>query len=233
MEADGVCRRVDGDPMDSYVLREPVAPPDEQLHLLAPTSPRSIFGLSENFGPLPSRLSVTDQVFTKAINTLNASGARIRIPPDSTDIFFEGELVVIIGRLAKGVPEDLAEGHIFGYACGNDISENGWFAHDKQWWRVKGADGFSPVGPWAVPRFNWREARLRTLVNGVVRQEAQLSDMRTTPAQAVATISRYVTLVPGDLIFLGTPSGAGTLRPGDSVVVDITGLGTLRNTLEP
>lgn len=197
--------------------------------VLPPTEPRCIFGVGENF--TPSDRPLKDRIFTKTLNTIAPSGGRLLLPKDSSHTVFEGELVAVIGKEARHLDVDQAHQAIFGYTIGNDFSEDGWFREDRQWWRVKGVDGYSPLGPSIyVGTPDW-SARIVTKVNGHVRQNAPLSEMRTSPANVVSEISRYVTLHPGDLIFLGTPPGAASVKPGDEVTVSIDGIGTLTTTI--
>jgi 2-keto-4-pentenoate hydratase/2-oxohepta-3-ene-1,7-dioic acid hydratase in catechol pathway len=197
--------------------------------VLPPIQPRCIFGLEENYAE--SARPLKDRIFTKPLNTLAADRSRLLLPPDASETFFEGELVAVIGQTIRGASPAEAGQAILGYTIGNDFSEAAWSEQDRQWWRAKGVDGFSPVGPAIHVGFPGEDVRLVTTVNGEVRQDAPLSGMRTRPPEAVAEISQYITLVQGDLVFLGTPSGAGRVEPGDVVEVAIGGLGTLRTDI--
>ncbi len=232
VQIDDIIYRIEGSVFSEHfeITKECVDFPPHEF--LAPTNPQKIFGVSENFGQPENCLRIIDQIFTKTINSVIACNNDILIPPDSKDLFFEGELVVIIGREARNISVKKASDFIFGYTCGNDVSENAWFLQDRQWWRVKGADTFAPVGPYIATEFNWREAKLITRVNGKIRQYVHLSDMRSTPEEVIAIISRYITLIPGDIIFMGTPPGAGTLYPDDVVEVEVSGIGILKNRVK-
>jgi 2-keto-4-pentenoate hydratase/2-oxohepta-3-ene-1,7-dioic acid hydratase in catechol pathway len=199
-------------------------------HVLSPTEPKCIFGVGENFQHSRSR-PLKERIFTKTLNTLAAHGSTLFLPHDSRRTVFEGELVAVIGREGRMMTPLEADEAILGYTVGNDFSEDGWFQEDQQWWRVKGVDGYSPVGPSIHVGFPGIDAQLTTKVNGQVRQSAKLSELRTPAAEVVAEISKYVTLCPGDLVFMGTPEGADIVSPGDVVEVTIDHIGTLRTEI--
>jgi 2-keto-4-pentenoate hydratase/2-oxohepta-3-ene-1,7-dioic acid hydratase in catechol pathway len=120
---------------------------------------------------------------------------------------------------------------IFGYTCGNDVSERDWQKNDRQWWRAKGADTFSPLGPAIVTGFDWRRGRIETRLNGSVVQSGSFTELLFDPLAIVSFASQYATLLPGDVIYTGTPGQTGDLRPGDAVEVEIPGIGILHNTV--
>ncbi|MEO7650769.1 MAG: fumarylacetoacetate hydrolase family protein, partial [Bryobacteraceae bacterium] len=139
---------------------------------------------------------------------------------------------LIIGKKASNVSVTEAPGVIFGVACGNDVSERDWQngpKKDLQWWRAKGATTFGPLGPYIVTGLNYGKLLLQTRLNGQVVQKQFTSDLLYGPAEIVSYISRYVTLVPGDAIYTGTPGSTKKMSPGDVVEVDIEGIGILRN----
>ncbi|HEY9900403.1 MAG TPA: fumarylacetoacetate hydrolase family protein [Pantanalinema sp.] len=207
--------------------------PFEGLRLLAPATPGKILAVGLNYRshlqgrPAPAR----PELFYKPPSALVGPDARILLPPDATDAHFEGELVVVMGKRARDVAPDEALGCIFGYTLGNDVSERQWQANDRQWWRAKGCDTFAPVGPWIVPSLE-PGAVIRTRASGEVLQEAPLSDLIFDVGHVVSYASRYLTLEAGDLIFTGTPGHTRAMRPGETIEVEVTGLGTLRNPVE-
>ena len=159
-------------------------------------------------------------------------GDTIVRPPQSARTDYEGELAVVIGRIAKNVPVERALDYVFGYTIGNDVTARDLQRSDGQWARAKGFDTFCPLGPAIETEFDPSgDARLITRVNGEVRQEAPLSDMVHSVADIVAYASAAFTLLPGDVILTGTPAGVGEFHAGDVVEVEITGLGILRNTV--
>jgi len=135
----------------------------------------------------------------------------------------------VIGRKTKGVSAEEAASRILGYTCGNDVSERDWQKGDLQWWRAKGSDTFGPLGPAIAVGLDYKASRLQTRVNGEVRQSQFLSDLLFDPATVVSHASRHVTLLPGDVIYTGTPGSTSALKPGDIVEVEIDGIGILKN----
>jgi 2-keto-4-pentenoate hydratase/2-oxohepta-3-ene-1,7-dioic acid hydratase in catechol pathway len=178
-------------------------------------------------------------VFAKYPSAVVGSGEAIQVRPDiSAEVDYEAELVVVIGREAKDVPVEEALGVVFGYACGNDVSARD-VPNGDQWMYAKSFDTFAPLGPWIVtadeipdPQTLTVEARL----NGEVMQSGSTKEMIFSVAELIAYVSRGLTLLPGDLIYTGTPAGVGMartppvwLKPGDTIEVEIERIGVLRN----
>lgn len=181
-------------------------------------------------------------LFNKFQNALAAHGDCIRLPIDYKEYDYEAELVAVMGKPARAVSEKDALDYVFGYTCGNDLSTRDLqFARGGQWLLSKTFDGFAPVGPCLVPAGELDPGALdiSSTVNGEVRQSSNTGDMIFSLAQIIADLSRHFTLLPGDLIFTGTPQGVMQgwpadrkqwLKPGDRVSVTIQGIGTLENT---
>ena len=181
-------------------------------------------------------------LFNKFRNALAAHGDCIRLMPDYKEYDYEAELVVVMGKPARDVSEAEALRYVFGYTCGNDLSTRDLqFTRGGQWVLSKTLDGFAPVGPCLVPagELDPNTLDISSTVNGEVRQSSNTSDMIFSPAQIIADLSRHFTLLPGDLIFTGTPQGVmhgypadqkNWLKPGDRVDITIQGIGTLSNT---
>ena len=159
-------------------------------------------------------------------------GDTIILPPQSKQVEHEAELVVVIGKRARNVTAENAKNYIFGYTVGNDVTARDLQRSDEQWTRAKGFDTFCPFGPWIDTDFNIADALITCKVNGQPRQMATTRDMVFSVGTLIAYISSVMTLEPGDLIFTGTPAGVGALEPGSEVVVEIEGLGVLRNTVK-
>jgi len=172
------------------------------------------------------------EIFYKLPSALLRSGENIVIPPGTKDVHYEGELVIVIGRRAKNVPEDAALKYVLGVTCGNDVSARDWQKNDRQWWRAKSCDTFAPCGPVIVSGINYDDLQLQLRLNGEVKQKARTSEMVHNVRQIVSWISRHVTLEPGDLIYTGTPGTTSPIKPGDIVEVEIEGVGVLRNGVE-
>ena len=181
-------------------------------------------------------------LFNKFGNALAAHGDCVKLEPDYKEYDYEAELVAVIGKPARNVSADEALDYVFGYTCGNDLScRDLQFARGGQWVLSKTFDGFAPIGPCLVTADSMDPNNLpiSSKVNGEIRQNSNTSDMIFSPAQIIADLSRHFTLMPGDLIFTGTPQGVmhgypadqkDWLKPGDEVEVTIEGIGTLRNT---
>ena len=169
--------------------------------------------------------------FIKLPSSLLAQGGEIVQPADTDAVHYEAEVVIVMGKRARKVSEAEALDHVLGITCGNDISARTWQRGDVQWWRAKGADTFSPTGPYILSGVDYSQLKMVLKVNGEVRQEASVSDMIHGISETVSYISRYVTLEPGDLIFTGTPGTTRGMQPGDVVTVEIDGVGVLENTV--
>ncbi|TVS16167.1 MAG: FAA hydrolase family protein [Planctomycetaceae bacterium] len=209
------------------------------VELLVPTEPRQVFALAGNYlshmtsDTVPEKFKIP-QPFLKTIGSLVPHEHPIIIPHDaSDDVHYEAELVIVIGRKMRNVPEEKALEYVFGVTAGNDVSERFWQNdpehRDVQWWRAKGADTFSPCGPLIVRGVDYDDLLLTLRLNGQVKQQERTSGMIHGVAATVSFISRYVTLYPGDLIFTGTPGTTGPMDDGDIVEVELEGVGVLRN----
>jgi 2-keto-4-pentenoate hydratase/2-oxohepta-3-ene-1,7-dioic acid hydratase in catechol pathway len=135
----------------------------------------------------------------------------------------------VIGRLCRGVTEEEAPKYVLGYTCANDVTARDWQKLDGQWARAKGSDGFCPLGPWLETTLDPTDVAVTCRVNGEVRQQGRTSDFVFSPAELVSFISRTITLLPGDVVLTGTPSGVGPLAAGDLVEVEVEGVGVLAN----
>lgn len=168
-------------------------------------------------------------LFLKPPTSMNATGGEIHIPHGAGRIDYEGELAAVIGRRAHRVSVADAESHILGYTCANDVTARDLQTKDGQWTRAKGFDGFCPLGPWVETDIDPGDLLVETYLNGEKVQSARTSDMIFSTYQLVSFASQVMTLLPGDVILTGTPSGIGPMQPGDSVEVRIEGIGSLVN----
>ena len=172
-------------------------------------------------------------MFAKYPTSLIPDDAEITYYADATDLHYEGEMVLIIGKTGRNVPEEQAGEYIFAVAPGNDVSERVWQGQDLQWLRAKGADTFGPVGPVMVAGVDYNDLLLQTRLNGEVKQSQRTKDLIFGPAEIVSYVSRYVTLEAGDMIFTGTPGTTSAMQSGDVVEVELEQVGVLRNTVGP
>jgi 2-keto-4-pentenoate hydratase/2-oxohepta-3-ene-1,7-dioic acid hydratase in catechol pathway len=198
---------------------------------LCPVEPSKIIGIGRNYKKhaeeLKNELPEEPLMFLKPPSSLLAPGGVVVLPPESTRVDYEGELVVVIGRRVRRVPVAEAWQAIFGYSIACDVTARDLQTKDKQWARAKGFDTFCPIGPSVVPLEPPERLRLTLAVNGAVRQDAPTSDMIFDIPTLVAYASNAFTLEPGDVILTGTPEGVGPLTDGDAVSVRIESLGEL------
>ena len=154
---------------------------------------------------------------------------RFVLPAGSDHVDEEGEIVAVIGRRGRDIPEGRAAEYVLGYTCGNDVSARDWQRDDLQWWRAKSADTFTAVGPWIATDLDPDRISIAVRVNGEEVQRATSADLIHSVRSCIAHISRAMTLERGDLIFTGTPGETRQLAPGDTVEVEVGGVGVLRN----
>jgi 2-keto-4-pentenoate hydratase/2-oxohepta-3-ene-1,7-dioic acid hydratase in catechol pathway len=202
-----------------------------EVKLLPPCDPKKVIAVGLNY---KSHLGTQQPaaypgLFAKYPTSIIAHGDDIVIPPDATNVHYEGELVVVIGKRAKSVPVETAKSYVFGVTAGNDVSERGLQKADLQWFRAKATDTFGPLGPAIVTGLNYDDLLLETKLNGQVVQSQRTKDLIFNVAAIVSYVSRYVTLEPGDVIFTGTPGTTRAFKAGDTIEVEIEGIGILRN----
>ena len=156
--------------------------------------------------------------------------APIVLPPDATDrVEYEGELACIAGRTAKHLTRSDALDCLLGFTIGNDVSERSWQAEDRTLWRAKNTDTFKPMGPWIETDFDLDAALTRVRVNGRQVIEFRTAGMIFGVVDYLVEITRYITLHPGDVLWMGTEGHADPIKAGDTVDIEITGIGTLSN----
>jgi 2-keto-4-pentenoate hydratase/2-oxohepta-3-ene-1,7-dioic acid hydratase in catechol pathway len=165
----------------------------------------------------------------RANNALVAHGADVIMPADATRVHYEGELVVIIGKKVRNISLGEVKDCILGYTIGNDVSERNWQASDRTFWRAKNSDTFKPMGPWIATEADIASMQTIVSVNGVESTRFDTADMLFGIEEFISTMSRYLTLYPGDMIWMGTDGHSPNLQHGDQVDVTLTGLGTLSN----
>ncbi len=168
-------------------------------------------------------------LFMKPPSAVIGDGEAILLPPMSSHVDYEGELVAVIGARLRNVDAAEALRGVRGYCCGNDVTARDLQAKDGQWTRAKGFDTFAALGPALVAGISPSDLRLTTRVNGEVRQDSRTSLLITPVGELLSFISRVMTLEPGDAVYTGTPAGVGPLREGDVVEVEIEEVGVLRN----
>jgi 2-keto-4-pentenoate hydratase/2-oxohepta-3-ene-1,7-dioic acid hydratase in catechol pathway len=204
-----------------------------EVHLLAPILPSKLVCVGKNYAAHAAEfgMSVPDEplLFLKPSTAVIGPLDPIRLLPISHRVDYEGELAVVIGRLARDVRAEDAYKVILGYTCANDVTLRDLQKTDDQWARAKGFDGSCPLGPWIETDLDPNDVEVQTRLNGDVRQQGSTTDMVYGVATLIEYITAFMTLLPGDVILTGTPEGVGKLADGDVVEVEVDGVGPLIN----
>jgi 5-oxopent-3-ene-1,2,5-tricarboxylate decarboxylase/2-hydroxyhepta-2,4-diene-1,7-dioate isomerase len=208
---------------------------DDARHL-SPVEPSKIICVHLNYesrrAEFGAKLGPAPTYFHKPVTSLNAHGGDVVRPPRCRYLNYEGEIAIVIGREATHIAPDAAADHILGYTVANDYGLHDFRDTDAgSMLRVKGSDTLCPLGPGLVTDWDFRDKRIRTRVNGEVRQDGTTDEMIWDMHYLVADIARTITLLPGDVLLSGTPANSRPVQPGDVVDVEVEGLGTLRNTI--
>lgn len=210
--------------------------PLDDVRLLAPVLPSKVVAVGRNYAAHAAEFGgeVPEEplVFLKPSTAVSGPGDSIPLPSISRRVDYEGELAVVIGRIARDVRAEEAYRHILGYTCGNDVTLRDLQERDGQWTRAKGFDGSCPLGPWIETEVDPTDVRIETRINGETRQFATTADMVFGVATLLEFVTSFMTLLPGDVLLTGTPEGVGRLEPRDRVEVEIDGIGVLANTVE-
>ncbi|MCU1546898.1 MAG: 2-hydroxyhepta-2,4-diene,7-dioate isomerase [Homoserinimonas sp.] len=223
-----------GDPMfrgfDTTGERVPVA----EARMLAPVIPRSkVVCVGLNYAEHKAEMEIAAPsnplIFLKPNTSVVGPGDAIQIPPVEGRIVHEGELAVVIGKIAKQVKAENAADYIFGYTIGNDVSARDQMFADGQWARAKGYDTFCPLGPVIETELDVTDLEITTFVDGEPRRQGRTSSMIYKVPELIEYISDVWTLLPGDIILTGTPAGLGGFVDGQTVEITIDGIGTLSN----
>jgi 2-keto-4-pentenoate hydratase/2-oxohepta-3-ene-1,7-dioic acid hydratase in catechol pathway len=237
---------VDGDPSTSdaeiaVMKAHPFAPveltgvrvPLRRVRLLAPVLPSKVMAFAKTYADHAREMGgevPTDPVmFLKPSTSVVGTGDAIVLPALSNEVHHEAELAVVIGRLCREVPVERAHEVVLGYTCANDVTARDLQRLDGQWGRAKGFDTFCPIGPWIETDLDVSDIAITCTVDGQVRQDGRTSDLAFSIPALIAWVSAAMTLLPGDVILTGTPSGVGPIVNGNTVEVSIDGIGTLRN----
>ena len=233
---DGELVVLKGDPLFAGFETTGERVPIADAALLAPVIPRSkVVCIGKNYrdhaAEMGGEAPAEPLLFLKPNTSVIGPDDTIVRPRQSQRTDFEGELAVVIGRVAKDVPSERALDYVFGYTVANDVTARDLQRSDGQWSRAKGFDTFCPLGPVIETEFDLDGgARVISRVNGEVRQDGPISDMVHSVPDIIAYASAAFTLLPGDVILTGTPAGIGPFEAGDTVEVEVTGIGVLRNT---
>lgn len=208
--------------------------PFDEAALLPPAEPSKIVCVGRNYldhirelGNDSGDLPAEPGIFLKGPNALAEPGGTVDAPDWSDNFHFEGELALVIGTRARDLTPENALAAVAGYTCGLDLTARDRQKTDLQWFRAKAADRFCPLGPWLETEVDPADLRVQTRVNGVTLQDSRTSHMIFGVPAILAYVTRFVTLEPGDVVLTGTPEGVGPLTPGDTVEVEVEGVGTL------
>lgn len=214
----GPLRGPDGEPLD-----------EGRAHFLPPCVPSKVVCVGRNYvehaRELGNTVPTEPLLFLKAPSALLGHGGTVRLPGDSAQVEYEGEIALVVGRTCRGLGDGEAPwSYVAGVTPLDDVTARDLQKKDVQFTRAKSFDTFCPVGPLVRPVADWRELEVRTTLNGATVQQGRAVDMAFSPPELVRYISRVMTLFPGDLIATGTPAGVGRLSPGDRLVVETAGL---------
>lgn len=231
-ETDGVTL-YQGSPFVAWEATETLVP-WESVQLLAPVLPSKVVAVGKNYvdhaTEMDSDVPEEPIIFLKPATSVVGPNAPVVKPATSGEVHHEAELAVVVGRVARNVKAEDASRYVFGYTAANDVTARDLQRKDGQWTRAKGFDTFCPLGPAIETELDPLE-RLAVIcrVNGEVRQAGFTVDMVFGVAEIMEFVSRVMTLLPGDVVLTGTPSGVGPVEPGDVMEVEIDGVGILSN----
>lgn len=207
--------------------------PLADVRLLAPILASKVIAIGKNYAAHVAEMGgeapKDPVIFIKPNTSIVGPGAPIVLPPSSSEVHFEGELAIVIGRPCKDVPAAKAYEVVLGYTVANDVSARDHQKHDGQWTRAKGHDTFCPLGPWIETSLDPTDLEIKTEVDGVVKQQSRTSLLLHDIPKIIEWVSAVMTLLPGDVILTGTPEGVGPITDGDSVSITVEGIGTLTN----
>jgi 2-keto-4-pentenoate hydratase/2-oxohepta-3-ene-1,7-dioic acid hydratase in catechol pathway len=206
-----------------------------EVKLLAPCQPLNVIAVGRNY-----RSHIADRnlepakepgLFWKPSSCIIGTEENIVLPEGANNVHYEAELVVVIGKKGKNIPRPEAPEHIFGVTAGNDVSERDWQKSDLQWFRAKGSDSFGALGPCIAQGLNYNDLLVESRLNGEVRQSQRTKDLIFPMDEIISYVSRFVTLLPGDVIYTGTPGNTKPMNPGDVIEIEVQGVGVLRNRI--
>jgi len=203
--------------------------------LASPVAPQKIIGIGLNYmDHITSQgleIPLEPYIVHRPLNTINCTNSDVHILAEHT-AQFEGELALVIGKTCHNVSPEEASEYIFGYTIGNDITEKSYFQRDRHFGVAKSFDSQCPLGPWIITDYDYHNKNIRTVINGIERQNGNTSNMVFSCEKIVSYLSSFMTLVPGDVILTGSPSGVGKLNAGYTIEVTIEGIGTLINKVK-
>ncbi len=236
-EDDCVVVALQGDPLYVGLHLSNKEYPLADVRLLAPVLPRSkVIGIGRNYAAhaaeMGGEVPAEPLMFMKPNTSVSGPLDPIFYPRQSSEVHYEGELAVVIGRVCRDVPVEKAADVIWGYTVANDVTARDLQRADGQFTRAKGFDSFCPLGPWIENELDVSDLAIRTYLNGDLVQDGRTSDMIFDVPALIAHVSSVMTLLPGDVILTGTPEGVGPMQPEDEVEISIAGIGNLTNKVK-
>lgn len=222
---------VEGDPFTGHELTQRTLSLDD-IELLVPVVPTTFYCAGLNYADHitdPTRIPKKPDIGYRSNSALIASGQDVVMPRDATKVQYEGELAAVIGMKGYRIAEEDALSYVFGYTIGNDVSERNWQKEDRTLWRAKSTDTFKPMGPWIDTDADLSTMQTSIFLNGSLTMRFKTDHMIFGVAKFISAISQYVTLQPGDVIWMGTDGKSPDLRDGDFVEIEISGIGRLKN----
>ncbi|MFI6773952.1 fumarylacetoacetate hydrolase family protein [Nocardia sp. NPDC050412] len=207
--------------------------PLADVRLLAPILASKVVCIGKNYAAHAAEMGgvapADPVIFMKPSTSIIGPNASIVLPPSSSQVDYEGELAIVIGRPCKDVPAARALDVVLGYTVANDVTARDQQKHDGQWTRGKGYDTFCPLGPWIETSLDPSDLEIVTEVDGEVRQRSRTSLLLHDIPKFIEWVTTVMTLLPGDVLLTGTPEGVGPLQAGQNVSVTVEGIGTLTN----
>jgi 2-keto-4-pentenoate hydratase/2-oxohepta-3-ene-1,7-dioic acid hydratase in catechol pathway len=236
-DEDCVVVALNGDPLYVGLHLSNKEYPLADVRLLSPVLPRSkVVGIGRNYAAhaaeMGSEVPAEPLMFLKPNTSVIGPGDPIFYPRQTSEVHYEGELAVVIGRICRDVPAEKAADVIWGYTVGNDVTARDLQRSDVQFTRAKGFDSFCPLGPWIETELDVSDVRVQTYLNGDLKQDGTTRDLIFDVPTLVAHVSSVMTLLPGDVILTGTPEGVGPMQVDDEVEVSISGIGNLTNKVK-
>ena len=213
--------------LDRVKLLAPIIPP--MLYAAGPNYRGHVEGMAKRRGAQPSYPTFPEPNF-RSVHAIIGTEDKIIVPGDcSGAVQPEGQLAVVIGKKARNVSKEEALGCVFGYTIGNDISQRVWQSNDRTMFRGKNCDTFKPLGPWIVTGLDPANLQITVRHNGTVWEDFSSRDQIWDTATWIQEMSKYTTLHPGDVLWMGTQGADGDMIPGDTIEVEISDIGVLRN----
>jgi len=235
-EIEGKYYPIKGEVFDNVLEIDPNPVIMKKPQFLPPFEGQKVIALAYNYKGLVGENDNYDEplVFFKSVTSLVGHEGFVLYPEFSNNVWIEAELTIVIGKEAKNISAESAHEYIFGYSCGNDITAENILGRDWHLARAKGLDTFCPVGPYLIRDIDTSDLRISSYVNGKMTQDSRTSDRVLNDRESVALVSKYFTLIPGDIVLTGTPKGAteAIVRPGDEVRIEIENIGTLINKIK-